>query len=179
MDAGDCLEAAIAILDQGTSLLQRLTDEAYCQRLGVASNASIGGHYRHCLDHFRCLLRGADTGLLDYDARDRDLGVEQRRDYALKATEELRAALLALPKTILESEIRVRCKVHYVVDRTQQVASSMVREVMYVVAHAVHHFALIAIMSNVMGLQVPTGFGVAPSTLQHRAKALAPAEALA
>jgi hypothetical protein len=41
---------------------------------------------------------------------------------------------------------------------------------MYVVAHAVHHYALIGVMAGVMGMSLPAGFGVAPSTLKHQAK---------
>jgi len=36
----------------------------------------IGTQLRHCLDHFRCLLRALESGLLDYDARERDAGTE-------------------------------------------------------------------------------------------------------
>jgi hypothetical protein len=39
---------------------------------------------------------------------------------------------------------------------------------MYAVAHAVHHYALIGIMGGIMGLRMPPGFGVAPSTLKHQ-----------
>ena len=39
---------------------------------------------------------------------------------------------------------------------------------MYSVAHAVHHYALIGVMGGVMGLALPPGFGVAPSTLKHQ-----------
>jgi hypothetical protein len=35
----------------------------------------------------------------------------------------------------------------------------------------VHHYALIGVMGGVMGLALPAGFGVAPSTLKHQAGA--------
>ena len=44
---------------------------------------------------------------------------------------------------------------------------------MYAVAHAIHHYALLGIMCGLMGIRVPAGFGVAPSTLQHRELAAA------
>jgi hypothetical protein len=40
---------------------------------------------------------------------------------------------------------------------------------MYSIAHAVHHYALIGLMAGVMGLKLPAGFGIAPSTLKHQA----------
>ena len=39
---------------------------------------------------------------------------------------------------------------------------------MYSVAHAVHHYALIGIMAEILEIKLPTGFGVAPSTLKHQ-----------
>jgi hypothetical protein len=41
---------------------------------------------------------------------------------------------------------------------------------MYVVAHAIHHYALIAVMCGVLEVRVPAGFGVAPSTLEYHAE---------
>ena len=46
------------ILDQGTSLLDCLSDETYKAKTPLSSGASIGAHYRHCLDHFSALLAG-------------------------------------------------------------------------------------------------------------------------
>jgi hypothetical protein len=41
---------------------------------------------------------------------------------------------------------------------------------MYSVAHAVHHYALIGVICGVTGLKMPVGLGVAPSTLKHKAE---------
>ena len=40
--------------------------------------------------------------------------------------------------------------------------------------HAVHHYALIGVMGGIMGLPMPPGFGVAPSTLKHQAEIMKP-----
>lgn len=177
-DARACLSSAIHILDQGLELLSRVTDEVYQRSLTVASGASIGGHYRHCLDHFHCLLQGRVDGLVDYDLRQRDAEVERDREMAQQATEAIRERLCGLLEGgLLEGDldqaIAVRCKVHYASDEGQQVMSTWSREIMYVVAHAVHHFALIAVMAKVLDFRLPDEFGVAPSTLQHRAELVA------
>ena len=44
------------------------------------------------------------------------------------------------------------------------------REFMYAVAHAIHHYALIAVMCGILDVPVPAGFGVAPSTLKYHAE---------
>jgi hypothetical protein len=41
---------------------------------------------------------------------------------------------------------------------------------MCAVAHAIHHYALIAVMCGMLEVPVPAGFGVAPSTLKYHAE---------
>ena len=50
------LAAAGEILGQGEALLGMLSAENYVRKLPAAFNGTIGGHIRHCLDHFsqRC-----------------------------------------------------------------------------------------------------------------------------
>jgi hypothetical protein len=60
-DARRILDAAIAILVEGEKLLRSLSVESYTRRVSIAFNASIGGQYRHCLDHFTSILRGLDA----------------------------------------------------------------------------------------------------------------------
>ncbi len=105
--------------------------------------------------------------MLDYDRRRRDCRVESVRAAALEATGDFRKSLAGLEVFVLGRPLTVKCKIHYAIDRSQQVASTALRELMYVVAHAVHHFALIAVMAKVMDFPLPGDFGVAPSTLQH------------
>jgi hypothetical protein len=40
---------------------------------------------------------------------------------------------------------------------------------MYAVAHAIHHYALIAVMCGMLDVVLPAGFGVAPSTVKYHA----------
>ena len=60
-------------------------------------------------------------------------------------------------------------KTSYAAKASQTSGSTVGREIMYVVAHAVHHYALIGIMGGLMGLKMPAGFGVAPSTAKYHA----------
>src|SRR5215216_2615211 len=82
--------AIIEVLNQGETLLGELDNESYVRKLPAAFNASIGGHYRHCLDHFRSLLDCAAGGDLNYDERERGTLVETDRFAALNATRGLR-----------------------------------------------------------------------------------------
>ncbi len=162
------VQAVIEALMQGEILLREIDDAAYTRTLPVAFNASIGGHYRHCLDHFRSLLEAAAYGELNYDHRDRGTAIERDRQSALAATRELHQAFSRLSPESLNNSLAVTCKTSYAADDSQTASSTVSREIMYVVAHAVHHYALIGIMCGLMGVSLPAGFGVAPSTLKHQ-----------
>ena len=164
------LSSVIEVLNQGEVLLSELDDETYVRKLPTAFNASVGGHYRHCLDHFRSLLDAAREGNLDYDHRERGTLVETDRFAALNATRALREGYEQMPAAWLDRELEVTCKTSYAASGSQTSSSTVGREIMYVVAHAVHHYALIGIMGGLMGLKMPAGFGVAPSTAKYQAE---------
>jgi hypothetical protein len=167
----ELIQAVIETLAQGELLLMQLSDEDYTRKVAVAFNASVGGHYRHCLDHFRSLLDSAVQGDLNYDHRERGTLVEHDRFAALNATRELRQGYERLEPELLLRTLSVTCKTSYATNDSQTSPSTVGREIMYSVAHAVHHYALIGVMCGVMGLKMPAGFGVAPSTVKHQNEA--------
>lgn len=171
MTAGrnELIHAVLETLAQGEALLAQMSDETYTRKLPVAFNASVGGHYRHCLDHFQSLLDAAAAGDLNYDHRERGTLIENDRFAALNATRELHRRYEQLDATLLRRPLGVTCKTSYATSGSQQSPSTVGREIMYAVAHAVHHYALIGIMCGLMGVGLPAGFGVAPSTLKHQA----------
>ena len=166
----EILESAIETLSQGEVLLSEIADEAYTRKVSVAFNASIGEHYRHCLDHFRSVLNAVPDGHLNYDHRERGTLVECDRFSALNATREIREEFAALEPAVLGRSLTVTCKTSYSATGSQVSPSNVGREVMYSVAHAVHHYALIGIIGGLMGLSLPPGFGIAPSTLRHQSE---------
>jgi hypothetical protein len=167
----ELIGSVIETLNQGETLLNEITDEFYTRKVAIAFNASIGGHYRHCLDHFRSLLDSAMQGDLNYDHRERGTLVENDRFAALNATRELREGYEHLDPVFLFRPLAVTCKTSYATSGSQVSPSTVGREIMYSVAHAVHHYALIGVMGGLMELKMPPGFGVAPSTLKHQSEA--------
>ena len=167
-ESRELIQSVLETLAQGEALLAQLSNEDYTCKLPVAFNASIGGHYRHCLDHFRSLLDSATVGDLDYDRRERGTLIEKDRLRALQATRELREGYKQLDTSLLARPLKVACKTSYATTGSQESPSTIGREIMYSVAHAVHHYALIGVMCGVTGLKTTAGFGVAPSTLKHQ-----------
>jgi len=169
-DAHRIVDAAIAILAQGEDLLRALSTETYTRRVPLAFNACIGGHYRHCLDHFTSLLRGLDADTVDYDHRERDVRIESQPGFALALTQQIGAQLERLPLGALDTRVRARCEVSYAHGDSPVTVSTFGRELVYAIAHAIHHYALISVMARLMNAKLPEHFGVAPPTVAHNAK---------
>ena len=169
-DARRILDAAVAILAQGEDLLRSLSAESYTRRVPLAFNGCIGGHYRHCLDHFTSLLRGLDADAVDYDHRERDVRIESEPGFALALTQQMRTRLETLPIGALDAAVSARCEVSYAPGDSPLTGSTFGRELVYCIAHAIHHYALISIMARLMEVKLPEHFGVAPSTVAHNAR---------
>src|ERR1051325_10907240 len=130
-------DAAVEILQQGEDLMRSLSAASYSQRFLLAFNGSIGGHYRHCLDHFTSVFRGLHEDLIYYDHRDRDPRIENDPDFALTLTSDLRVAVERLPIGALEAEITVRCEVSYAHGNSPLTRSTVGREFAYCIAHTI------------------------------------------
>lgn len=161
-------QAALEILEQGEILLKTISADAFRTRVPEVFNATIGGHYRHCLEHFEAVF-AEPAGIIDYDARKRDAALESDRLLALKRTRGLRRALAAFRDEAWWGRLTgVRCQLCHGRNGSPVVPTTMAREMMYAVMHAIHHFAMIAVMSRSLDFSLPEGFGVAPATLRHR-----------
>ena len=168
MSHGMLLPALQEILEQGLILLATVDDVAYKTKVCLASDASVGAHYRHCLDHFSSLLDGIPLGTIDYDTRKRDPQLETDRRTAAEMTRSLQMMAGKLEETCLSNPIRIRCKISYASDEVPLLHSRIDREIMFCISHAIHHYALIGMMCRLLEFPLPDGFGVAPSTVKHQ-----------
>ncbi len=161
------LGGASTLLLQGEALLTGITPEQYSTRVALALGGSIGTHYRHCLDHFVSLLRTGNSAVVDFDRRDRDPMIETVPERALALTREVRSSLSRWEPTDLARIVGTRCEISYAPGIPPVTGSTLGRELAYAIAHAIHHFAIIAILGRLQGIQLPEEFGMAPSTLAH------------
>lgn len=167
-DGERILAAAVQILTQGEDMLRAITLDRYTQRVPLAFNGSIGGHYRHCLDHFTSLLRALDSDEVDYDRRERDPRIEIEPAFAANLTRQMRENLQRLTPEDLAKSVRTRCEVSYMHGDSPLTLSTYGRELVYAIAHAIHHYALISVMARLLEVVLPAHFGVAPSTVAHQ-----------
>ena len=162
------VEDNVALLRQGVAVLESLPDGLYAAEEARVSSSGIGGHVRHCIDYYRCLLRGLDSGRVDYDRRERDERIERDRDHAVASMRALIEDLRGLAETDLEPALQVKMdcgledEAHAPWSR-----SSVPRELHALISHTVHHYALVAVVLRLQGVEPPAEFGVAPSTLRH------------
>ena len=157
----------ILLLEQLADVLGGLPPGAYDGGDDRCLGSSIGGHVRHCLEHYGSFFDGLDGGVLDYDQRARDRRLQVEVDAACSA---LRATAAALARRLTFARLDRQVRVLAEGDESDGdvTASSIGRELGFLLSHTIHHCALIAVMMRLRGLATPPGFGVAPSTLRHR-----------
>jgi uncharacterized damage-inducible protein DinB len=166
--AADELVAALAAtLRQLADLLRDLTDEQYATKPGGALASSIGGHVRHSLDHVATLLTALPGGALDYDRRARGTAVETDRRAGLAEVRRLEHALDDIDRQRLPAVLKLTLLP--APDRAPVcVSSTPERELAFVLSHAIHHNALVAVLLAAVGGTAPAGFGYAPATIAHQ-----------
>ena len=159
--------ANIALLQQGADLLATVPAALYVRAHPPAFVRGIGPHLRHTLDHYACFLDGWRQGTVDYDGRERDAGVETSGTAALTRLHTLREKLLQI--VAHDGATALRIKMDDGGAGPSWTASTVARELQFLVAHTVHHFALMAALLRLMDFEPGAHFGVAPSTLKHEA----------
>jgi hypothetical protein len=155
------------ILEQGLTLLAGVDLGLYGIKLDEPFSASVGGHYRHVLDHFLCLAAGLVSGTVDYDQRERSRELETNRLYAEHMTQMLAQSMRTLTSDQLDEECQVAYTVGYSGTGKQYIPSTFTRELAFCVSHAVHHFAIIRLICAQLNVATTPELGVAPSTLKY------------
>jgi hypothetical protein len=149
------------ILLQLEQLLEQLDDSQYISGHDVFNGSTIGQHTRHIIEFFECVLT-CDADNINYDLRNRDQSLEKSTDIAIDRIQSLNGQLIELADraVMLNGEMG---------SHSHQVVSTIERELLYTIEHAVHHMAIIKIGLLVGGIKVdlPAHFGVADSTIKY------------
>lgn len=155
----------INILQQLKRHISQLTDSEYASKLEIFNGSSIGGHSRHIIEFYDCLIESIETSRVNYDARIRDHEIEKNRDYALSIINKLIQrweTLNDFDKNIVLSSKFGPCEL--------ATNTTFLREATYLIEHSIHHFALmrIGIQTCFKAVNVENDFGVAYSTLEYQ-----------
>ena len=162
------IQENLDLLESCETFLGALPAAEYTRPAGVCFNGAIGMHLRHLLDHYFGFLAAMGDGLrVDYEARAREPRIEADIAFARELIRDVSKRLAELDGRDLDAPMKVRLEIG---DGPQQWSdSSPSRELAFLVSHTVHHCALIGVICRANGVPVPEDFGVAPSTLRHRA----------
>jgi uncharacterized damage-inducible protein DinB len=152
----------ISLLGQARHAVASLSAAQYANA-PEGFHSSIGQHIRHILDHYRSLLN-AQGDLVDYEKRERNTEVQTDPATALIHISQVSQQLFELPAR----RLRLQIEGCHADARMLTAETSTERELMFVLSHTVHHFAIIGIYLRVLGVAAPADFGVAPSTLRFQ-----------
>jgi hypothetical protein len=155
------IEGCVVSLRRCQAIIDQLTPDQYTHQ--PPGHSSIGEHIRHLLDHFNCLFRGLETGLCDYDARERNPELEAEPGMARSAIDEIISRLEALGDRALDTGLPFCCEIAPNRGRTT-LPSTRARELAWLSAHTIHHVAIMVTLANLCGIEMPHGIGLAYST---------------
>lgn len=161
------LQGCFDVLQQCLLVIQQLTPEQYCT--APVGHSSVGAHVRHGVEHFQQLLNGVQKGRVDYDARERDLSLEQDSSVFETIYGDLIDQLHKLESTNLDHRI-VIMQAPGKGMQTRPVASSVERELLFCSSHFMHHLAMMRLIAQLLGIQLSSEIGLAFSTAIHLAK---------
>ena len=136
------------------------------ERAGGAYSV-IGPHLRHCLDHLVCFLRGLRSGVIEYDARDRDARVETDPEYYRDVTRQAMEQLAEISPSMLANAIAV-CQISSPGAALVTVNSTVERELLFLSGHTIHHLAIVTQLAKEHGISISPELSVAYSTAAHR-----------
>ncbi|MEZ4901060.1 MAG: hypothetical protein R2822_04540 [Spirosomataceae bacterium] len=152
------------ILAQLQALLSVISHEAYTDSLALLHGNSVGQHIRHTLEFYQCLYEQVPLGFVDYDSRNRDIRLETDLVFSKYFVEQLKKWL---SQPIEDTSLTMNA---YFGDDNQMVQTTLMRELIYMAEHAIHHFAIIkiALSEAYPSIELPSNFGIAYSTIKYR-----------
>ncbi len=148
-------------LNELIDLLDQLSDSEYANPCTELSNASIGEHTRHIIEMFLCLENQYQSGIVNYDKRERNIQIQTNTKFAIKSIEKIKTNLDKSDKKI---------ELQQIIDGEEiRINSNYFRELLYNLEHCIHHQALIKVaILKYDSLTINANFGVARSTIEYR-----------
>lgn len=153
-------------LDQVGEILRCVLALPPAEQALFYADAGAGRHVRHILDHVLAFRDGVESGVLDYNRRNRDALIERDPTIASQQLATLQAWLRACAD--LSGDVTVVSEIDVNAHRDVTVASSVERELLFVVNHTIHHVAYLKLLGQRHGLVFRPDLGLAPATATHQ-----------
>ncbi len=162
-----CSSSSTYIFTQINHILNRLEEADYVQPLDVFNGSTLGQHFRHILDFYSCVVKGASHGEVNYGCRDRSVSIETNIKLAQDQFAQLQGQIDGLSD---DQVLGVVTDFHKEAgDGHEVVQSSVGRELMFAYDHAIHHMAMIriGIRDQFSYVDIDGAVGMASSTINH------------
>ncbi|HXB30997.1 MAG TPA: hypothetical protein VNW49_14315 [Puia sp.] len=162
----DLQKAVRQVFLQLSDSLELLDKDQYNYSCKNLSGNTIGQHVRHIIEMFLCLENGYQSGVVDYEKRERDFLIETDKNFAAALLKEI---ILQISKE--NKSIYMLAYYNDQGDEPEKINSNYFREIAYNLEHTIHHMALIRIGLRELGdIPVDDSYGVASSTIKYRQK---------
>jgi hypothetical protein len=159
-------------LSQLIQLTKALSHEEFTRSLSILSNSTIGQHIRHIIEFYIELNNGYISGIVSYDKRLRNPDFETDQTIIISKLKNIGYDLNTYD---LALNLKIKSN-HGLTDDEETISnSSVMRETVYALDHAVHHLAVIkiALKTEFCHIEFDQNMGVAPSTLRNLEKVCA------
>ncbi len=160
------LKASKEICTQLFHLCDKLENKEYTHCSSLLLGSSIGKHMRHIIEFYDILMKGFDTGKVNYDTRIRQVEIENETKVAKI---KLSSILSWMDKLSENKNLTLHFNFDPEVNTVDYVDSNLLRELAYNMEHAIHHMAIIriALEQQYPNINVDSDFGVAYSTIRY------------
>ncbi|KAJ2717208.1 hypothetical protein H4R19_000152 [Coemansia spiralis] len=168
--------SATSYLEHLSRIVGRLGDAQYTQESRALPGSTIGKHVRHVLDHFALLLAALSSataepsqplGPVCYSHRQRDPSVQSTVAGGQAGIARTVAAVEAARRRPLPDTAPITISDTLPGGAEASFLSTVDRELWFCIHHMVHHNAIVASLMYEFGMDPPTEFAYAPSTLKH------------
>ncbi len=157
------------LINQLTNHINQIPETGYSEKLPIFAGTTIGEHVRHIYNFPECLLKGIQTGIVNYEKRTRNTKLELNREYAVDSLLEQANYILNLEHyehipLLLET---------WADDETfSRMNTNLKRELHYITEHTIHHMAILRLGFNFHfpEIEIDGSFGFAYSTIVYKEK---------
>ncbi|PXY01038.1 hypothetical protein DF185_10305 [Marinifilum breve] len=156
------------ILSQLIHLCENITPSQYCKELSLLSQNTIGKHMRHIIEFYDILIDAYNENKpISYDNRVHCNETETSLDLA---SQRLRKASEWVESGYPAKELILVVSYDSEGKNSISIPSSIERELVYNIEHAIHHMAIIriAIEKEFPDVKLHKNFGIAYSTIRYR-----------
>ena len=148
-------------LEELKDLLNQLSNEDFALPILYLGNSSVGEHTRHIIEMFQCLLNSYESGLLNYDDRERNNLIQTDTNFAIQSINDIIKCIERENKNIVLKQLLLK--------NYASIETNYFRELLYNLEHCIHHQALIKVaVFQLDNIQLTETFGIAPSTIEYR-----------